>query len=69
MFNGYGSVVEMAGDKVSISQLSGENWSTWKAKFRGLLAYKGAVCTRGARVRGRTESVKASEGVDANPHG
>src|SRR3569833_274647 len=34
----------MAGDKVSIPQLCGENWSTWKAKFRGLLAYKGWLC-------------------------
>jgi hypothetical protein len=34
----------MAGDKVLIPQLCGENWPTWKAKFRGLLAYKGWLC-------------------------
>src|SRR3569623_1234812 len=34
----------MAGDKVSMPQLCGENWPTWKAKFRGLLAYNGWLC-------------------------
>ncbi|GAQ93130.1 hypothetical protein KFL_013160030 [Klebsormidium nitens] len=34
----------MAGDRVSIPQLCGENWSTWKAKFRGLFGYKGWLC-------------------------
>ena len=29
---------------MGIPQFCGENWSTWKAKFRGLLAYKGWLC-------------------------
>ena len=32
----------MAGfDKIVISQLNGENWPVWKAKFQALLEYKG----------------------------
>ena len=51
----------MAGDKVGIPQLCGEKWSTWKAKFRGLLAYKGWLCalTEPESVEGRKVSSQA----------
>jgi hypothetical protein len=53
----------MAGDKVSIPQLCGENWPTWKAKFCGLLAYKGGLCAleKPESVEGKKVSSQARE--------
>ena len=61
----------MAGfDKVVISQLDGENWPVWKAKFQALLEYKGdciLLLSNRSRME-RTKSVGSSQGVDDPLH-